>query len=281
MPGSIQAPHLTEVLKRDYGYRSPDRRRFFHFLPGWPTLSYYARLMTLIGSSSRIANRGEFTPEKWCRDAQLVVRFVESAGGRCFVGGLEEIATHPGPFVFISNHMSMLDTFLLPGMILPFHRLTFVIKESLLHYPVFGAIMRAVEPISVARKNPRDDLKTVLSEGKRFLEEGKSIIVFPQATRSVRFNPEDFNTLGIKLAKNAGVPVVPVALRTDFQKNGKLIREAGPVRKDKPVCIQFGSPIPVEGNGQETHQAVIRFIQDYLRVWGEAIPLALEPPLEG
>jgi 1-acyl-sn-glycerol-3-phosphate acyltransferase len=69
------------------------------------------------------------------------------------------------------------------------------------------------------------------------------------------------------------VPVVPVALKTDFQQNGRLIKEMGAVRLDKTVHIQFGPPLPVEGSGQDTHLRVVSFIQHHLSGWGvETLP---------
>ena len=271
--------HLSDRLKAAFEYQSPlQRAALGKSLPGWATLIYYTQLMILIAGSARVANRGEYTDEKWCRDAQLVTRFVESVGGRLQIGGIEGFAQHPGPFVFISNHMSMLDTFLLPGMILPFHSVTFVVKEALLRYPVFGAIMRAVKPVAVERKNPRKDLKVVFEQGQQLLGANRSIIIFPQATRSVQFDTATFNTLGVKLARKAGVPVVPVALKTDFQQNGRLIKEMGPVKREKTVYIQFGSPMNVEENSQATHRRVMAFIKQNLCDWGVPIPHAVEGP---
>ncbi len=271
--------HLSGSLKAAFEYHSPVKRALLgKILPGWSTLIYYTRLILLIANSARIARKGGYTDEKWCRDAQLVTRFVESVGGRVQIGGIEGFARHSGPFVFISNHMSMLDTFLLPGMILPFHSVTFVVKEALLRYPVFGAIMRAVKPVAVERKNPRKDLKVVFDQGQRLLGANRSIIIFPQATRSVPFDTAAFNTLGVKLAQKAGVPVVPVALKTDFQQNGRLIKEMGPIKQDKTVYIQFGAPINVEEGGQETHRRVMAFIKQNLCDWGVPILPLIERP---
>ncbi len=272
----MKSAYLSDRLRTDLKYRSPQRKLFWwERIPGWATFLYAFRLLLLIGASARIAKKGGFTDEKWCRDAQLVTRFVESVGGRLEVDGLEGFARHSGPFVFIANHMSMLDTFILPGIILPFHGVTFVVKKALLDYPVFGAIMRAVRPIAVERRNPRKDLKQVLEEGQQLLGSNRSIIIFPQATRSTAFDAEAFNTLGVKLARKAGVPVVPVALKTDFQQNGRIIKEMGAVKLEKTVRVQFGSPLSVEGNGQTTHQQVVAFIQQNLSGWGVEIRQAL------
>ena len=60
--------------------------------------------------------------------------------------------------------------------------------------------------------------KAVLEGGKQRLQKGISIIVFPQTTRTVRFEPENFNSIGVKLAQRAKVPIIPLALRTDAKQ---------------------------------------------------------------
>ncbi|MDX9788637.1 MAG: lysophospholipid acyltransferase family protein [Desulfobacterales bacterium] len=259
---------VRQTLTTEFGYCSPKRSCFSKRLPVWVASPvYYARLMALIYASSKVALKGKYSRERWAFDSHRILCFVESVGARVQISGLRAVAAHSGPLVFIANHMSMLDTFLLPGIILPFHRATFVVKESLLRYPVFGPIMRAVRPIVVQRKNPRKDLKVVLDEGGRLLQMGCSLIIFPQSTRSATFDAGAFNTLGVKLAKTTGSFVVPVALKTDFQANGRMIKEMGCVNPKKDVHIAFGRPMPVKGNGQAAHQMIIDFIEGHLRRW--------------
>ena len=133
--------------------------------------------------------------------------------------------------------------------------------------PYFKEILLAMNAVAVTRTNPREDLKTVLSEGKKVLQSGRSIIVFPQATRSEKFDPEKFNTIGVKLAKSAGVPVVPLALKTDFLGNGKYIRDMGPIHPEKEVYFEFAPAMQITGNGQEQHRQIIEFIQSRLDCW--------------
>jgi 1-acyl-sn-glycerol-3-phosphate acyltransferase len=99
------------------------------------------------------------------------------------------------------------------------------------------------------------------------LRSGISVIIFPQSTRSLDFKPEEFNSLGVKLAKKAGVQVVPVAIRTDFWGNGKYIKELGPIDRHKPIHIKFGEPFSISGNGREEHQKIIDFIKSSLEEW--------------
>lgn len=272
MDHMIDSLELRRILETEFAYTSPPASAVLRRLPIWAaTAGYYAQLMTLIYNSSKAALKGKYDRDRWITDSLRIFSFIESVGGRHQVTGLREIARHPGPLVFIANHMSMLDTFLLPGLILPFHRVTFVVKESLLHYPVFGAIMRAVRPISLERANPRKDLKVVLDEGRRLLEAGCSLIIFPQSTRSARFDAGAFNSLGVKLAKKTGTWVVPVAMKTDFQSNGRIIKEAGPVDPEKGVHVAFGRPMPVMASGQATHREIVSFIEAHLTRWGAPI----------
>jgi 1-acyl-sn-glycerol-3-phosphate acyltransferase len=143
-----------------------------------------------------------------------------------------------------------------------------VVKEGLLRYPVLGTIIRAIHPIAVTRKNPRSDLKTVMGKGRALISDGCSIIIFPQATRSATFDQTTFNSMGVKLAQRAGVPVVPVALKTDFQGNGKIIKDMGAVDPGKELYIKFGNPMFVEGKGQDIHKKVVQFIVENLKSWG-------------
>jgi 1-acyl-sn-glycerol-3-phosphate acyltransferase len=134
-------------------------------------------------------------------------------------------------------------------------------------YPVFKNVLRTRDPIVVNRVNPRQDLKTVMREGTERLERGMSVVVFPQTTRSRSFDHHKFNSLGIKLANRADVPVVPLALATDAWGNGSFIKDFGKIDATKKVRFSFGQPIPIEGRGVEAHQAVIGFIRRKLSQW--------------
>jgi len=112
-----------------------------------------------------------------------------------------------------------------------------------------------------------DDLKAMLEGGVDRLSRGISIAVFPQTTRSSHFDPEAFNTIGAKLARRAGVPLVPLALRSDAWGTGQLIRDFGPFRPSLPVHFAFGNAMEVKGNGRAEHNAVVEFIGRNLKRW--------------
>jgi len=146
-------------------------------------------------------------------------------------------------------------------------QVTFVVKESLLNYPVFKHVMRSRNPVAVTRTNPRQDLKTVMSEGSDRLANNISVIVFPQTTRSTGFDPQHFGSIGTKLAKKAGAPVIPFALKTDAWRNGRTLKDFGRLDPDIPVKVAFGKPLEITGKGNEEHQQIIDFIAEKLAAW--------------
>ena len=257
------------TLRTEFGYQSQPRPRFFlNYLPGSLSLAYYIRLLYILFHASFPARRNSLDNAKWAMYSYRVLRVVESVGGNVNISGLRSAAAHQGPVVYIGNHMSLAETLILPGIALAFGRVNFVIKEELRHYPVFGPIFKALGMIAVSRKNPREDFKVVLREGHKFISNGGSVIIFPQATRSVEFDVQAFNSLGVKLASRAGVPVIPVAIKTDFHGNGKWIKDMGPINPQKTLYFKFGTALPVSGKSREIHQQVVDFISQSLTAGG-------------
>jgi 1-acyl-sn-glycerol-3-phosphate acyltransferase len=213
------------------------------------------------------AIRKVYDTKAWTDSSFEILQFLEKAGGIFHITGMENITKPSGSVLFISNHMSTLETMILPCIISPHKELTFVVKESLVKHPLFGDVMRSRNPIIVGRTDPRKDLEAVMNGGVERLNNGISIVIFPQSTRSVVFKPEEFNSLGVKLAKKAGVDVVPIALKTDFWGNGKLIKEVGPLDHTKHIHIKFGEPMKITGNGKEENQKIIDFIKSSLEEW--------------
>ncbi|AEY65252.1 lysophospholipid acyltransferase family protein [Clostridium sp. BNL1100] len=223
----------------------------------WYFVYGYAKVVL---KGRNLAVKNKYDSEKWAASSYKILECIEKSGGKLFIEGLDNISKSDGPVVFVSNHMSTLETFVFPCIIVPLKEVTYVVKDSLVSMPIFGSIMRSRNPIVVSRKNSRQDLLNVINKGKEILAEGRSIVLFPEGTRQEQFNPEKFNSLGIKLAKEAGVPVIPVAIKTDFWGNGKLIKDIGPIRRKEPVCMSFGEPITITGNGKAEHKQVIEFI---------------------
>ena len=228
----------------------------------WYFVYNYAK-QVISGRSAAV--KGKYDSEKWVEGSVNIAKAIEKSGGKLFIEGIDNIRKVEGPVVFVSNHMSVLETFVFPGIIEPIKRVTFIVKDSLVTNPIFGPVMRSRDPIVLSRTNSREDLIKVLKEGSEKLKNGVSIIVFPEGSRMASFKPENFNSLGVKLAKDAAVPIIPVAIRTDFWPNGKLIKDVGPIYRKKPVCITFGEAVNITGNGKAEHKQIIEFIEEHVK----------------
>ena len=238
-------------------------------LPGVTPLTFYSRLIHInVAAAMKVGGTSDYFPDIWKHDSYRVFRMVESIGAHVSIRGARHLSSLDAPAVIIGNHMSSLETMLLPSIVLStVPRFTFVIKDQLMNYPALGRILRAVHVIAVGRLSPKEDLKHVLSEGLEKLQNGYSIVIFPQQTRTPQLDFNRFNSLGIKLAKRAGRPVVPLALKTDLWSNGSWIKDLGKIDVSKDVKFEFGEPLEVDGSGKEAHRQCFDFIESRLTEW--------------
>lgn len=229
------------------------------------TLKVHIKVLRKIIQASIKVKHGKYSYEELINDGFKIIELLREVGCNVTIKGIENLENTESPCVFISNHMSTLETLILPAVLGIKFRVTFVVKKSLIKYPFFGRILSTLNPIPVTRENPKEDYKIVIQEGIKRLEKGISVIIFPQATRQINFEPEKFNTLGIKLAKKALVPAVPIALRTDAWGVGRILKDFGKIDPSKPICFFIGKPIYIENRGLKEHLHIIKFIEQSLR----------------
>jgi 1-acyl-sn-glycerol-3-phosphate acyltransferase len=232
-----------------------------------PSFYFYFRMLGTVFSASRQARKKKFFHKEWIENSLNIIRHLEAVGCRFSVQGKKNFIDLESPCVFVGNHMSTLETFALGAIIRPHRKVTFVVKESLVRYPVFKHIMISRDPIVVSRKNPRDDFKAVMEQGKDKLARGVSIVVFPQSFRTTEIHPEKFNSIGVKLARKAQVPLVPLALKTDAWGTGWPVKDLGRIRPKRLIYFSFGQPMVIKGNGKDEHQQIINFISRNLENW--------------
>jgi 1-acyl-sn-glycerol-3-phosphate acyltransferase len=263
---------FSMVLKNEHKYRTSDavlkecKKNFLFKFDFW----FYICLLKVVWDCSKLSRRGKLDHHEWACQSLRMLQLVERAGTRVSIEGIENLEVmRKGSCVLVSNHMSMMETFMLPCIFLNYAFATYVLKESLINYPYFKDVLGVIDPIVVKRKNPREDLKVVLTEGVKKLNSGTSLVIFPQSTRSVFLNKSKFNTLGHKLASRANVPVIPVAVKTDFFGKGKIIHDFSKLDRSKDVFIKFGEPIfNVADDSKGAHYKTFRFIADSYRSWG-------------
>ncbi len=254
-------------------YRTSAETRIFLldrllFKSRWALVLKFARI---VFASRKLAVEGRYDDEAWVDGSHQTMTTIEGCGGRFDISGLNTLRGLQKPVVFIANHMSTLETMVLPVLIAPFLRVTFVVKEKLVRGSIFGPIMKSRAPITVNRTEPRKDLDAVLSGGKSLINAGCSVVIFPQSTRHEVFDRRQFNSLGVKLALHAGTDIVPIALKTDFWTNGTVLKGFGPIVRSRTIHIAFGTPITPVGRGKQEHQRTVDFVTAHLKSWGAEV----------
>jgi 1-acyl-sn-glycerol-3-phosphate acyltransferase len=165
------------------------------------------------------------------------------------------------PYVFMANHASSLDIWAV-FRVVP-RRLRMIAKKQLARIPLFGWAMWAGRFIFIDRQNGVAARRTIDEAGRR-IREGASVLLFPEGTRTRDGTLGPFKKGGFHLAVNAGVPIVPVALRgtRELMPRGSLLLRAG------TITAIIGEAIPTQGLSDEEraglHERVRAMVESML-----------------
>ena len=244
------------------------KKKISYWHKKFPNLYFWPNLLAILLRGNSLAKKGQYNKSEWVNTSIETIRLLEKLGVSFNIENIRVLEDLKQPCVFVSNHMSALDAFIFPSIIQPFVDLTFVSKISLAKSPLFKHIIMSRDPILVDRKNPREDFRYILAEGKKRLSKGISVLVFPQAARTKKFNIKQFNSIGVKLARHANVPIIPIALCTNVWESGKILKDIGKIKPNRPVYVSFGDPITVYGKSHDVQASIIDFILGKLNSWG-------------
>ncbi len=271
----MKSRQYLEILKETGVYKTDPNSpvRLLDRLFGKSDVWFYLRLYTILYKATHVAKTpGRYTDDEWMNTTSNIISLVEGCGGKVHIEGNEEFLKCDTPKVIVANHMCLLDTMILPPMSLIDRHGTMIIKRSLWDQRFFGRLMKEVGAIPVDRVNPRDDLKVVMTEGKKALEAGNNMVIYPQSTRAAAFNPEKFNTLGVKLATRAGVKIMHIAIKVYFEGIVNNMKDIGPLDRSKVIRLRFGPLLsPDKSNSREVHAECVSFISSTLKEWGGKI----------
>ncbi|HEX9241779.1 MAG TPA: lysophospholipid acyltransferase family protein [Anaeromyxobacter sp.] len=115
----------------------------------------------------------------------------------------------PGPAIFVCNHESALDIWVVFS-IMP-RSFRFIAKQELYRLPIFGWYMRLGGHVPVDRSNHQRALASLAKAGET-IRGGTSIVAFPEGTRSRTGRIQPFKKGAFVVAKEAGVPIIPIAI---------------------------------------------------------------------
>jgi putative phosphoserine phosphatase / 1-acylglycerol-3-phosphate O-acyltransferase len=136
------------------------------------------------------------------------------------------------PVVFMFNHQSLLDGFVLLHVLR--RGFTGIAKQEAAHMPLLGQILRGLDFAFIDRNNSRSAIEAMKPAVER-LKHGLSVAIAPEGTRSLSSRLGSFKKGTFHMALQAGVPIVPVVLRNTYElmPRGSLLFRPGTVQ----VCV--------------------------------------------
>ena len=167
------------------------------------------------------------------------------------------------PAVLLVKHQSTWETFALPTL-MP-HPLAYEFKRELLRVPFFGWAMGRLDMIHIDRSQRAQAFNKVVTQGRRLMAQGVWVIMFPEGTRIDRGQRGQYKTGGTRLAIEAGVPVIPIAVTS-----GRCWPRRAFIKRPGVVDISIGRPIPSAGRQPEELMAEVE-------AWIEAEMRRLDP----
>lgn len=145
--------------------------------------------------------------QNWAKDLLNV------AGVTCTVEGLENIPQDRA-VLFTSNHQGNFD---IPLMITKLGKTNpLVAKNSLENLPFISSWMKLFDCLFIDRENARQSLG-VFGQAQKIIKEGRSVIIFPEGTRSRKDEAGEFKEGAFKIATKIGAPIVPVAINGSYK----------------------------------------------------------------
>lgn len=154
------------------------------------------------------------------------------------VTGFENVPE--GPVLFVSNHQGYADIPVF-GAVMTTKQIGFVAKTTLGKIPVFGEWIRDIRSIFIERDDARASLKTI-EEGIGLLNQGFSLVIFPEGTRSKGSKMGEFKKGSLRLATKPGIPVVPVTINGTYH----MYEEKG---YTQPAAVDFYIHPAIETKG--------------------------------
>ena len=126
-----------ESLHKKNSYNTPDntKRVFLDKLFLGTSLYFIFGCIKVVLSGQIIAKRGKYTTKELEKSSFNTLKYIEKCGGKIHIENLNYVKKLEEPVVFVSNHMSTLETFAFPYIISPIRKIGFIVKESLIKHP--------------------------------------------------------------------------------------------------------------------------------------------------
>jgi 1-acyl-sn-glycerol-3-phosphate acyltransferase len=167
-------------------------------------------------------------------------RVVSAVSGGLTVTGRWRVK---GGCVIVANHSSHADTAVLLAALPPTAKPVFVAAADYwFDVPVRRFIASSLAGVLPVRRSGGGSFEAMLAAARPALEAGRVVVIYPEGTRSTNGNVGEFRSGALRLARECGVPVVPVALTgtADVLPKGGRYSPA-------PMQVRIGEPVDPDG----------------------------------
>lgn len=167
------------------------------------------------------------------------------------VRGLENIINLKGPVIFVANHNSHADTAAILR-VLPIHlkrRLVIAAAED--YFYKNKLVAGCVSSVLNTFPFDRHDVRKSLTDSKRLLNAGNSMLIYPEGSRDQR--KKSFKRGFAILACECNLPVVPIFI----SGTAEMLPKGRFLPTPSRVMISFGKPIYISKGATKTSVAAI------------------------
>ncbi len=178
-----------------------------------------------------------------------------AANLRYSLKGLDNLETGQ-QYVFACNHESIIDIPLtlagIPRPVVP------IAKIEIKKIPLLSWAMLAAGHIFVDRSDHKKALESMEKARKSLVRKPRSILIFPEGTRSLDGNIQPFKKGGIIFAINSGLPIVPMACCGTFDVLVNGSKNFNP----KPLELRFAQPIKTKQDDMDQRNRITEQVQN-------------------
>ena len=171
--------------------------------------------------------------------------------------------------ILMPNHESHLDPPLM--MNLSPVPVRFIAKASLFRIPFLGWAMWSAGMIPIDRSNQTKAFASI-ARATEMIKDGKTVLVFPEGTRTSDGELKPFKKGGFVMAVRGGVPIVPVGIAGTRQ----IMAPGGMIERPGPAVVVLGAPINTSGYDDESKGELMEVVRERIAELREEASLRLE-----
>lgn len=168
--------------------------------------------------------------------------------------GLENIDPKQA-YVMVLNHNSMVDIMSIYNLPLVFK---WVSKREVYMIPIVGRLLFAHGDIVINRASTKEAMQMVHNKGREWLAKGASVSIFPEGTRSKDGEIHNFKAGAFLLAKDAGVPILPIVL----DGTNRVVRNGFWMNWHNRITIKVLPPVPAKELEERSVKEVMAEVHD-------------------